>query len=146
MAIVAANGEHHPARWGAGDSSARGPISAMMPQMGAQVVLIQKAMTPAQIQAITAMNLSRQDISTILQQAGIAMGGFGQGSGFRQNGGTFTPPQGTPRADRTPGAFQGNGGFGQEGNFGGGRPGYGGFIPPSVVNGIVQFLEKRAGS
>ena len=38
-------------------------------------------MTPAQIQAITAMNLSRQDISTILQQAGIAMDGFGQGGG-----------------------------------------------------------------
>jgi hypothetical protein len=122
------------------------PNSAMMLQIGAQVVLIQKAMTPAQIRAITTMNLSRQDISTILQQAGIAMGGFGQGGGFRQNGGTFTPPQGTPPADRTPGAFQGTGGFGQGGNFGGGRPGYGGFIPPSVVNGIVQFLEKKAGS
>jgi hypothetical protein len=109
---------------------------AMMQQMSAQIVLIQNAMTPAQIQAITAMNLSMQDISTAFQQAGITMTGPGQGGGFRQNGGTFTPPQGTPRAPGTPGGFQGNGG----------RRGFGNFLPQSVVNGIVQYLQKKAAS
>ena len=66
---------------------------AMMQQMNSQITLIQNAMTPAQIQAITAMNLSRQDIFTIFQQNGISMGGPGQGGGgFGPNDGTFTPP------------------------------------------------------
>jgi len=110
---------------------------AMMQQISAQIVLIQNAMTPAQIQAITALNLNMQDIFTVFQQAGITMTGPGQGGGFRQNGGTFTPPQGTPRAySGTPGAFQGNGG----------RRGFGTFLPSSVVDGIVQYLQKKAGS
>jgi hypothetical protein len=111
---------------------------AMMQQISEQIVQIQNAMTPAQIQAITAMNLSRQDIINIFQQDGIAMGGPGQGGGgFGSNGGTFTPPQGTPRAySGTPGAFQGNGG----------RRGFSNFLPPSVINGVVQYLQKKAGS
>ncbi len=117
-----------------------GMMQQMMQQTNAQVTLIQKAMTPAQIQAITAMNLSRQDIFTAFQQAGISMGGSGQGGGFAPNGGTFTPRQGTPQAGGTPGAFQRSGGFG------GGRQGFGNFIPPSVVDGIVQYLQKKAGS
>jgi hypothetical protein len=117
------------------------PDPATMQQVGAQIVLIQNAMTPAQIQAIAAMNLNRQDIFAALQQAGIQIGGPGQGGGFRPNGGTFTPPQGTPPAAGTPGGFQRTGG-----NFGGGRAGFGNFIPQSVVDGIVQFLQKRAGS
>ncbi len=67
------------------------------------------------------------------------MGGPGR---FGSNGGTFTPPQGgTPPVAGTPGAFRG-GGFGQ----GGGRMGMGNFLPPSVVTGIIQFLQKTAGS
>lgn len=121
--------------------------SAMMQQVGAQIILIQNAMTPAQIQAITDMNLNRQDIFTAFQQAGITMGGPGQGGGFGPNGGTFTPPQGTPPAAGTPGSGNGgNGGFGQGGNFNGGRRGFGNFIPLSVVDGMVQFLQKKAGS
>ena len=122
------------------------PNSAMMQQVQAQFVLIQKAMTPAQIQAITDMNLSRQDIFTVFQQAGITMGGPGQGGGFGFNGGTFTSPQRTPPAAGTPVANQEPGSFGQGGNFGGRRQGFGGFIPPSVVNGIIEFLQKKAAS
>jgi hypothetical protein len=119
---------------------------AMMQQIDTQVVLIQNAMMPAQIQAITAMNLSRQDIFTAFQGAGITIGGPGQGGGFGPNGGTFTPRQGTPPASGTPGAFRGNGGFGPGGNFPGGRQGFGNFMPPNEVNGIIQFLQKKAGS
>jgi hypothetical protein len=113
---------------------------AMMQQISAQIVLIQNTMTPAQIQAIAAMNLSRQDIFTAFQQAGITMDGSGQGGGgFGSNGGTFTPPQGTPRAPGTPGAFQGNGANG-------GRRGFDNFLPPSVVDGIVQYLQTKSSS
>ncbi len=118
------------------------PDAATMQKVAAQVQLIENAMTPGQMQSIAAMNMSRQDIFAALQQAGIALGGPGQGAGgFGPSGGTFTPPQGTPRAARTPGAYAGNGG-----NFPGGRQGFGGFIPQSVVQGIVQFLQTKAGA
>jgi hypothetical protein len=118
-------------------------MMAMRQQVAAQIGVIENVMPPAQIQAIIAMSLTGQDIFTAFQQAGITMGGPGQGGGFRSsNGGTFTPPQGgTPPVRGTPGAFQG-GGFGQ----GGGRMGMGNFLPSSVVTGIIQFLQKTAGS
>ncbi len=107
-----------------------------MQEMTTQVQAIESAMPSDQLQAIEAMNLNRQDISTIFQQAGITMGGFGQGGlGFRQNGGTFTPPGGNPQAQGTPRAF-GNGA----------RQGFGGFLPPAVVDGIVKYLQTKAGS
>jgi hypothetical protein len=111
------------------------PNTAMVQQAAAQIQSIEAAMDPAQIQAITAMNLSRQDIFAAFQQAGITMGGFGQGGGFRQNGGTFTPPQGNPPVARTPRAFTGNGG----------RQDFGSFLPPSVLDGIVKYLQTKAG-
>ncbi len=114
---------------------------AMMQQMATEVSAIEAAMTPAQIQAISAMNLSRQDISAVFQQDGIQMGfgqggGFGGGGGFQGNGGTITPPNGTPRAPGTPGAFQRNGA----------RGGFASFIPPTVVDGMVQWLQTKSGS
>ncbi len=117
-------------------------MMAMRQQVAAQITSIENAMPPAQIQAITAMNLTGQDIFAAFQQAGITMGGSGRGGFGSSNGGTFTPPQGgTPPVAGTPGAFRG-GGFGQ----GGGRMGMGNFLPPSVVTGIIQFLQKTAGS
>lgn len=107
-----------------------------MRQITAQIQAIESAMPSDQLQAIEAMNLNRQDIFTIFQQVGIPMGGFGQGgTGFRQNGGTFTPPQGTPEAQGTPRAF-GNGA----------RQGFGGFLPPAVVDGIIKYLQTKASS
>ncbi len=106
---------------------------ANMQELGGEVSAIEKAMDPAQLQAIETMNLNRQDIAADLQQAGIQMGNFGQ-----ENGGTSTPPNGTPRPFGTPGAFQ---------RFGNGaRGGFASFIPPSVVNGIVQWLQTKASS
>jgi hypothetical protein len=117
-------------------------MMAMRQQSAAQITSIENAMPPAQIQAIAAMNLTGQDMFTAFQQAGITLGGPGRGGFGSSNGGTFTPPQGgTPPVAGTPGAFRG-GGFGQ----GGGRTGMGNFLPPSVVTGIIQFLQKTAGS
>lgn len=119
---------------------------ADMQQVASQLSAIENAMTPDQLQAIQQMNLNGQDVADILKQAGIQMGNSGQGNGqFRTNGGTFTPPQGTftppegtPSASGTPGAFS-RGGFGARG-------GFASFIPPSVVDGVVQWLQKKAGS
>ncbi len=115
-----------------------------MQQVASQLSAIENAMTPDQLQAIQQMNLNGQDLADILNQAGIQMGNFGNGQ-FRNNGGTFTPPQGTftppegtPPASGTPGAFS-RGGFGARG-------GFASFIPPSVVDGVVQWLQKKAGS
>ncbi len=113
-----------------------GANTAMRQQMSTQIMAIENAMPREQIQAITAMNLSRQDIFAAFQQAGISLGGPGGFGGFQSNGGTFTPP-----ANGTPRAF-GNGGTPRAG----GRQGFGNFLPPSVVNGIVQFLQKKASS
>ncbi len=105
-----------------------------MQEITTQLQAIESAMPSDQLQAIEAMNLNRQDVVTILQQDGITMGTFGQGgSGFRPNGGTFTPPGGTPEAQGTPRAFGS-----------GGRQGFGGFLPPAVVNGIVKYLQTKA--
>ena len=111
----------------------------MMQKVASEVSAIEAAMDPAQLQAISTMNLNRQDIAADLQQAGIQMGGSGQGGGFDANAGTFTPPDRTPRAFGTPGAFQRSGSFVSRGAFAS-------FIPPSVVNGIVQWLQTKAGS
>ncbi len=118
---------------------------ATMQKIGSEVSAIESAMDPAQLQAIETMNLNRQDITADLQQAGIQMGNFGQG-GFQGNG-TFTPPNGTPRAFGTPGAFQGQADSGTPGAFQRGTRGaFVNFIPPSVVAGIVQWLQTKAAS
>ncbi len=111
---------------------------AMLQQVGSEVSAIEKAMPSDQLQAIQTMNLNRQDIATILQQANIQLGNFDNGTprpGFG-NGGTFTPPDGTPRAFGTPGAFGRNGA----------RGAFASFIPPTVVQGMIQWLQTKAGS
>ncbi len=117
-------------------------FSAVQGQIQAQVQQIQAAMTTDQLQAIQNMQLTPQDIQTTLQQEGISMGGFQRGNG----NGTFQPPQRTPSANGTPGP-RGRGGFS-----GGGTPraGFGqrgvDFVPPDLINGLVQYLQKIAGS
>ncbi len=82
--------------------------SAAPEELQAALVGAEQAMTPAQVQAIVNMKLTRQDMGTILQQQGLAFGGA-RGAG-------------TPRA----GGFGGGGGFRGGGGFGGGIPGIGG--------------------
>jgi hypothetical protein len=83
--------------------------SAAQEEIDALANQIQGTMTPEQAQAITDMELTRRDISQIMQDLGIA-------SANRPNA------SGTPRADR-----QGGDGFGGGGGMPGGRgPGGGG--------------------
>ena len=139
------------------DTAAQEEIDGLVQQ-------IQDTMTPEQMQAIQNMNLTRQDIFTVMQDQGITQG-RGQGNGNRSNsqnsnGGGFAPPEGGP-----PGGFgggEGPGGFPGGGNGQGGgsftpeqmataqaaRAQGGGFnrIPTGLIDALVQFLQKKAGS
>ena len=87
--------------------------TAAQAEIDAVVTQIQTTMTPAQVQAITAMKLTRQDEFTTMSSLGLT-------NGFGANG--------TPNAQRTPraGGFGGGGGFAGGGGFGGGNDGGGG--------------------
>jgi hypothetical protein len=139
------------------DTAAQEEIDGLIQQ-------IQDTMTPEQMQAITAMNITRQDMFTVMQDQGITQG-RGQGNGNRSNsqnsnGGGFAPPEGGP-----PGGFgggEGPGGFPGGGNGQGGgsftpeqmataqaaRAQGGSFnrIPTGLIDALVQFLQKKAGS
>jgi len=143
------------------DTAAQEEIDGLVQQ-------IQDTMTAEQTQAIQKMNLTRQDIFTVMQAQGITQG-RSQGNGNRSsgsngngNGGNFVftgPPDGGP-----PGGFSAGGGGG---GFGGGgnnrsftpeqiataqaaRGAGGGFginrIPSGLIDALIQYLEKKAGS
>jgi hypothetical protein len=141
------------------DTAAQEEIDGLVQQ-------IQDTMTSEQMQAITEMNITRQDMFTVMQDQGITQArGQGQSNGSRPsgqngNGGGFVPPDGGP-----PGGFGGGGGGG--GGFGSGQGGQnltpeqiataqaaraqgGGFsfnrIPSGLIDALVQFLQKKAGS
>ena len=90
-----------------------GSDTAAQEEIDGLIQQIQDTMTPEQMQAIAAMNITRQDIFTVMQDQGITQaGGQGQSSGSRSNGqngngGGFVPPDGGP-----PGGFSGGGGGG----------------------------------
>ena len=140
------------------DTAAQEEIDGLIQQ-------IQDTMTPEQMQAIKDMNITRQDLFTVMQDQGITQGrGQGNGnssSGQNGNGGGFAfgPPDGGP-----PGGFAG----GEPGRFQGGGQGGGSFtpeqiatvqaareqgggsgfnrIPSGLIDGLVQFLQKKADS
>jgi hypothetical protein len=139
------------------DTAAQEEIDGLVQQ-------IQDTMTPDQMRAITDMNLTRQDMFTVMQDQGITQG-RGQGS-QNGNGSNFTPPEGfVPPDGGPPGGFGGGepGGFpGGGGNRQGGqnftpeqiataqaaRGQGGGFnrLPPGLIDALIQYLEKQAGS
>jgi hypothetical protein len=139
------------------DTAAQEEIDGLIQQ-------IQDTMTSEQMQAIADMNITRQDLFTVMQDQGITQArGQGQGNGNRPNGQNgsggfgFVPPDGGP-----PGGFGG----GETGRFqGGGQDGGsftpeqiataqaaraqgGGFnrIPSGLIDALVQFLQKKADS
>jgi hypothetical protein len=136
--------------------------TAAQAEVDAVIQQIQDTMTPQQVQAITAMKLTRQDMLTEMSSLGLT-NGFARGA----NG---TPGfNGTPRA----GGFAG-GGFpsgGGDGGFqgGGGFPGGGGAnsgttrptanptqqalraqfanrIPSNLMNALITLLQKKSQS
>ncbi len=135
----------------------------------ALIAQIQETMTKDQMQAITAMNLTRQDMFSILQSQGLAFGGAQNANSQTQNGnsssnsnrgnsggGGFFAGGGGPPADG--GGFPGGGG----GNFQGqGTPTQSNGstqngnrqvavnpnrIPTPLVQAVIEYLKKKAGS
>lgn len=148
------------------DSAAQAEITALEKQ-------IEETMTKEQIQAIQAMNLTPQDSFAILQQMGLG-GGRGQSSNNsanrqNNNGNNFMPPgggapppgggDGPPDMGRGgPGGFSGQDDQGDGGGQGfspeqiataqaaRSQSGGGNFMQSGLLNALIQYLQKVAGS
>ncbi len=129
--------------------------TAAQAEIDAVVSQIQSTMTPQQVQAITAMKLTRQDLTNTMSTLGLS-------SGFGGNGTT------TPRAPGAGGGGGGGffpGGGGGGGFAGGGAGGAGGAtratpnatalalraqfanrISTPLMNAFVSYLQKTAGA
>ena len=139
------------------DTAAKEEIEALSTQ-------IQETMTKEQMQAITAMNLTRQDMFSIMQAQGAGTG-TGRQSNKAQNGNsfgngnrnfTFGPGSGgPPPEERFAGGGSGFGGGGQ-GQIRSAQQvataqaarqaGSGNRIPAPLINAVIEFLKKKAGS
>ena len=144
--------------------------TAAQAEINAVVTQIQQTLTPAQAQAITAMKLTRRDMFTEMSSLGLTNGGGANGTpGFsftpRPGGGTTGGARGGGGGGGG-GFFAGGGGGGFAGGGGGGVPGAGGTttrptpnatqnalraqyanrIPTALMNALVSYLQKTAGS
>jgi hypothetical protein len=141
------------------DTAAQQEIQALDTQ-------IQETMTDQQKRAITSMNLTRQDMFAVLQTQGTGFGngqqsnnsqnGNSSGNGNRNfgSGGGFGPGAGGPPPDG--GGFQGGAGFDEQGQTRSAeqiataqaarQSGGGNRTPTPLINALIEFLKKRAGS
>jgi hypothetical protein len=136
------------------DTAAKQEVDALGTQ-------IQETMTDKQMQAITAMNLTRQDMFAVLQTQGVGFGNSQQNnsqqSGNSSNNRGFTPGGFGPGGPPDGGGFQAGGQ-----GFGGGQgqnrsaeqiataqaarqAGGGNRIPTPLINALIEFLKKKAG-
>lgn len=145
------------------DTAAQAEIDALIEQA-------QETLTSKQMDAINAMNLTQQDVFTIMQERGIQFGGdqnIDRGSGS-QNGdipsGGFQGGEGFPGGGGGfPGGAPPDGGGFPGGDFGGEAPqglsedqiataqasrpaGGGNTVPPMLINALIELLKSRAGS
>jgi hypothetical protein len=138
------------------DTAAQQEIQALDAQ-------IQETMTDQQKQAITSMNLTRQDMFAVLQAQGTGFGN-GQRSTNSQNGNSsgngnrnfaFGPGAGGPPPDG--GGFPGGQVLGGRGQNRGSaeqiataqaarQAGGGNRIPTPLINAVIEFLKKKSGS
>jgi hypothetical protein len=138
--------------------------TAAQAEIDAVVSQIQTTLTPAQVSAITAMKLTRQDMVTEMSSLGLTNGGANGTPGF-----SFTPRAGggTGGGNRAGGggfpaggggfAGGGAGGAGAGGTTGAARPTqnatqialraqFANRIPTNLMNALVTYLQKTAGS
>jgi hypothetical protein len=136
------------------DTSAKQEIDALDTQ-------IQETMTDKQVQAITAMNLTRQDMFAVMQTQGVGLGNGQQNNS--QQGGNSSNNRGFTPGGFGPGGPPDGGGFQAGGQgFGGGQgqnrsaeqiataqaarqAGGGNRIPTQLINALIEFLKKKAG-
>ena len=143
--------------------------TAAQEEMDALVEQIQETMTAEQVQAIEAMNLTSQDMFTIMQEQGLGGGGpmMTQGTPAAGSNGEFPAPPagGFGGGGPPPGGGGGPGGGGPGGGGGQGlspdqiataqanraeNGGGGGFrfngAPAPLIEALVKFLQEKAGS
>ena len=133
--------------------------SAAVEESEALIAQIQESMTAGQVQAITDMNLTREDMMSIMQEQGMAMGAGGQGNSSQSgnsssSGQTVRPGGGMPPPNgEFPGGGPGIGGGGQSlspdqiATAQASRQQSGGsFVPPVLINALIEYLQEKAGS
>ena len=125
---------------------------AIQQQVDAQVKQIEAAMTSDQLQAIANMQITQDNMKTTLQELGITMSGPEQNNGSAQgNGSAPMPSQGKSPVGGMPGGGAGNGAAPGQGPGLMGTPhtsmgqSGGDFIPPELIDAVVQYLKKKAG-
>lgn len=128
----------------------------------ALIAQIQETMTTEQTQAIQDMNLTREDMASIIQEQGMAMGNSQSGNtqsrnSTRNNSGGFGPGGGgAPGGMPMPGGGEVPGGrFGGEGQnmseeqiatAQAARQANENFVPPLLINAVIEYLQEKAGS
>jgi hypothetical protein len=126
------------------------------------ITQIQETMTAEQMQTITAMNLTREDMASILQEQGMAMGGNAQssssqsGNASNSGGQVFGPGGGGPPDEMLmPGGGGGFGPSGQGQNLSSDQiataqaarqESSGNLVPPMLMNALIEYLQEKAGS
>ncbi len=125
----------------------------------ALITQIQETMTTEQRQAITDMNLTREDMMSSMQEQGMAMGNSQRSSSENSSsnsGRDFGPGAGGPPGGMMPPDERGPGG----GFSGGGqnasssqiataqaaRQANQNFVPPMLINAVIGYLQEKAGS
>jgi len=145
------------------DTAAQQEITALAQQ-------IEETMTTEQMTAINAMNLTQQDVFTVMQEQGVQLSNRQQtqGSSSQQSGNNFGPPSGgSGEFVRPEGGGQGGGPGGGSGGFSGGQNispeqiataqarrsengGGGGFqlnsTPSQLVEALIKLLQEKTNS
>jgi hypothetical protein len=109
--------------------------TALQSQVNEIVKQIQSLMTPAQLQAIAALQITRESAMTFMQDLGMTMGGpggDGQGGAGAPPGGGQPPSSGQPGGDQMATPPAGRNGSGS------------GMVPPQLIDTLVQVLQKIA--
>ncbi len=150
--------------------------NAAQEELEALVEQIEDSMTSEQMNAISDMKLTQEDLFAVMQEQGFAPVG-GQGLSAEQiataqagggsgggSGGGFTPPDGgfppSGAPGEAPGGFQGGPGQGTGGQnlntvqmataraerSAGAGGGMFNRVPPMLVEAVIKFLETKAGS
>ncbi len=137
--------------------------TAAQQETEALITQIQETMTAEQRQAITDMNLTREDMMSIMQEQGLALGGDPTGGqNTNPQGGGFGPggfPDGGPPQGGFPGGGPGGGGPGGGGGQGSdltpdqiataqaSRQQTGGsLVPPMLINVLIEYLQEIVGA
>ena len=103
---------------------------------------------PEQIQVIAAMQITQETAMSVMQQLGVNIGDPGQGDGNPPSGGMGQPSQGDMPGGTPPaGGPGGNGGPPNAHQMGtppaDGMQRGGGFIPPELLDAIIEFLQTK---